>query len=121
MSYPVDRRFARAAPPQPLRVRFEVQRQRVEGAEVIDLSLAGLGVWIPEGCIHLLEPNCILKELHFDRLQLPLMPHLGRLVFFTLKGQSARPGYLLAGIEYLHASQAFQEAMGQYLAPLLET
>lgn len=121
MSYPVDRRFARAAPPYPLRIRFESQRQRVVDVDVIDLSLAGLGVWIPESAFHLLELNGVLKELYFDRLQLPHMPHLGRLVFFNLMGQSARPGYLMAGIEYLHASPAFQEAMGAFLAPLLES
>ena len=120
MPHPVDRRFARAAPPAPLRVRFESQRQRVVDVDVIDLSLAGVGVWIPETAFHLLEINGVLKEIYFDRLQLPHMPHLGRLVFFSLKGQSARPGYLLAGIEYLYASQAFKEAMEVYLAALLE-
>lgn len=119
MAYPVDRRFARAAPPHPLKVRFEIQRQRVSGAEVIDLSLAGVGLWVPESCFHLLESNVVVKELYFDRLQLPHMPHLGRLVFFNLMGQSARPGYLMAGIEYLYSSQDYQEAMTQFLQPLL--
>ena len=120
MSYPVDRRFARAAPPFPLNVRFEIQRQRIEGAEVIDLSMAGLGVWVPENFLPLLELNALLKEVTIDRLHLPHMPHLGRLVFFNLMGQSARPGYLMAGIEYLHASQVYQEAMAKFLEPLLE-
>ena len=119
MSYPVDRRFSRAVPPFPLRLRFEIQRQRIEGVEVMDLSLAGLGVWIPEASFHLLELNAVLKELRFDRSQIPPPPHLGRLVFFNLVGESARAGYLLAGIEYLHPSQTYLKAMGAFLEPLL--
>ena len=108
-----DRRFA---PPRPLRARFLVQGQEVD-AEVASLGVGGFGAWTEDRFAFLFDPGASLAALAFDDPTLPPPPLEAAVAYSTLRGQSARDGYILFGAQYHEAGPAFLQAM----AELMET
>ncbi len=111
------RRNRRFAPPRPLRARFLVQGQQVDG-EVVSLGPGGFGAWAEDRFAFLFDPGATVKELTFDDPQLPAPPPDASLAFSTLKGQSAREGYILFGAEYKASDPVFLQAMAELMEKL---
>ena len=102
------RRHRRITPTHPLRVCFELKGAFVSEAEIVSMGAGGFGAWVADRFAGLFEPGARLIALTFDDLDLPEPPPLAKVVFSTLKGQSARPGLLMIGVEYPEPSEAFQ-------------
>lgn len=109
-----DRRFA---PSRALRARFLVQGQQVE-AEVSSLGPGGFGAWAEDRFAFLFDPGSALRDLAFDDPLLPAPPLEASVAFSTLKGQSAREGFILFGAEYQASDPAFLQAMAELMEKL---
>ena len=101
---------------------FVLQGHSFSGAEVVDLSLGGVGVWMDERFAALFEPNARLREVAFPACGLAPVPDI-RLVFSTLPGQSARPGFMMFGGEFISPDPAFLASLTLLLAlrPMAES
>jgi hypothetical protein len=108
------RRNRRFAPPRPLRARFLVQGQEVE-AEVVSLGPGGFGAWTEDRFAFLFDPGTSLHDLAFDDPTLPPPPMEAAVAFSTLRGQSARDGYIMFGAEFRGADPAFLQAMSELM------
>ncbi len=117
MAVQEHRRSRRFAPPRALRARFLVQGQAVD-AEVVSLGPGGFGAWTEDRFAFLFDPGAALKELAFDDPLLPAPPIEASIAFSTLKGQSAREGYILFGAEYQASDPAFLQAMAELMEKL---
>ena len=108
MNAPKDlRRHRRIAPPRPLHARFELKGVLVSEVEIVSIGAGGFGAWVLDRYAALFEPGGRLKSLRFEEGLFPDPPDHGRIVFSTLKGQSARPGWLMVGVEFLEVPEAF--------------
>ena len=95
---------------------FLLQGQRLSGAELVDFSLGGVGVWLDERYAPLFEPNARLREVHFhDTGIFSPAPDI-RIVFSTLPGQSARPGNMMFGGQFISPGPEFLESLERFLA-----
>ncbi|MBS1784233.1 MAG: hypothetical protein JST24_02255 [Acidobacteria bacterium] len=112
-----QRRSHRFAPPRALRARFLVQGQAVD-AEVASLGPGGFGAWAEDRFAFLFDPGSPLQELAFDDPLLPSPPLDASIAFSTLKGQSARDGFILFGAEYHASDPAFLQAMAELMEKL---
>jgi hypothetical protein len=101
------RRHRRIAPPRPLHARFELKGALVSAVEIVSLGAGGFGAWVEDRYAALFEPGGRLKSLVFDDPLLPEPPDFGRVVFSTLKGQSARAGFIMIGVEFLEMPELF--------------
>lgn len=117
MAGPEQRRNRRFAPPRPLRARFLVQGQEVD-AEVVSLGPGGFGAWTEDRFAFLFDPGTHLREVAFDDPLLPVPPPEAAVAFSTLKGQSAREGYIMFGAEYKASDPAFLQAMADLMEKL---
>ncbi len=112
-----QRRTRRFAPPRPLRARFLVQGQVVD-AEIASLGAGGIGAWTEDRFAFLFDPGTHLKDLAFDDPLLPTPPSEAVVAFSTLRGQSARDGYIMFGAEYRGADPGFLQAMAELMENL---
>ena len=112
-----QRRGRRFAPPRPVRARFLAQGQTVD-AEVVSLGAGGFGAWAEDRFAFLFDPGNALRELAFDDPLLPAPPPDASVAFSTLKGQSAREGYIMFGAEYQASDPAFLQAMAELMEKL---
>ena len=112
-----QRRTRRFAPPRPLRARFLVQGQVVD-AEVASLGPGGFGAWTEDRFAFLFDPGAHLKDLAFDDPLLPTPPPEAVVAFSTLRGQSAREGYIMFGAEFHGADPSFLQAMAEQVEKL---
>ena len=112
-----QRRSHRFAPPRPLRARFLIQGQAVD-AEVVSVGPGGFGAWTEDRFAFLFDPGALLRELMFDDPMLPAPPHEASVAFSTLKGQSAREGFIMFGAEYKASDPAFLQAMAELMEKL---
>lgn len=117
MPFSDQRRSHRFAPPRALRARFLVQGQQVD-AEVVSLGPGGFGAWAEDRFAFLFDPGSPLQELAFDDPLLPAPPMDASIAFSTLKGQSARDGFILFGAEYHASDPAFLQAMAELMERL---
>lgn len=115
MSGPDHRQHPRIQPGAPVKASFSLQGRRFHDVEVVSLSAGGLGAWVEDRYFSLFEPGALLKNLFFESGDAPLPPPEAKVAFSTLKGQSARPGWIMFGAEYVQPSQAFIEAMERYV------
>lgn len=104
-----SRRFDRLNLPGPLKARFMAQGMWVEGVEIITIGAGGFGAWVEERYAQhfLFEPGHPLDYFRWEDGSLPAPPARAHIVFSSLRGQSARPGYLMIGAEFLEPSEAF--------------
>ena len=107
------RRHRRISPPRPLHARFELKGAMVSSVEVVSVGAGGFGGWVEDRYAALFEPGGRLKGLVFDDPLLPEPPDFGRVVFSTLRGQSARIGYIMIGVEFLEMPEAYYRHMEQ--------
>ena len=112
-----QRRNRRFAPPRPLRARFLVQGQEVD-ADIASLGPGGFGAWTEDRFAFLFDPGSVLRELAFDDPLLPAPPPEASIAFSTLKGQSAREGFIMFGAEYKASDPAFLQAMAEMMEKL---
>lgn len=117
MAGPDQRRNRRFAPPRPLRARFLVQGQEVD-AEVASLGPGGFGAWTEDRFAFLFDPGTSLREVAFDDPLLPPPPPEAAVAFSTLRGQSARDGYIMFGAEYRGQDPVFLQAMAEFMETL---
>ena len=118
MFTPDARRYPRFLPTSPIPADFLLQNQRVRGAELVNLSLGGIGGWLDERYAHFFELNLRLREVSIHHPGFPEpVPDL-KVVFSTLRGQSARPGYMMFGAEFLKPPEAFLDALSVFLETL---
>lgn len=103
------RRFDRLKLPDPLRARFMAEGMWVEGVEIITIGAGGFGAWVEERYAQhfLFEPGHSLEYFRWEDGSLPPPPARARIAFSSLRGQSARPGFLMIGAEFLEPSEAF--------------
>lgn len=111
----IPRRQLRYTPKRPLSMSFKLQDHPVRNADVVNISVGGLGAWIPDSLFYLFEPNLRLKEVTFHCPEVYLTAPDVRLVFSTLKGQSARPGQIMFGGEFIQPDQEFIDKLTSYL------
>ena len=114
MAIQEHRRSRRFAPPRPLRARFLVQGQAVD-AEVVSLGPGGFGAWTEDRFAFLFDPGAMLADLAFDDPTLPPPPMEAVVAFSTLRGQSAREGYIMFGTEFRGPDSAFLQAMTEFM------
>ncbi len=107
------RRHRRIAPPRPLHARFELKGALVSAVEVVSVGAGGFGAWVEDRYAALFEPGGKLKGLVFDDPLLPEPPDFARVVFSTLKGQSARAGFIMIGVEFIEMPELFYRHMEQ--------
>ena len=112
-----QRRNRRFAPPRALRARFLVQGQEVD-AEVASLGPGGFGAWTEDRFAFLFDPGTSLWELAFDDPTLPPPPLEAAVAFSTLRGQSARDGYIMFGAEFCQTDPTFLQAMAEFMETL---
>ena len=117
MSGQDQRRNRRFAPPRTLRARFLVQGQEVD-AEVASLGPGGFGAWTEDRFAFLFDPGTALRDIAFDDPTLPAPPAEASIAFSTLKGQSARDGFIMFGAEYKASDPAFLQAMVELMEKL---
>ena len=99
-----------------LPMSFILQGQWLSGAELVDFSLGGVGVWMDERHAVLFEPNGRLRDVQFhDSAIYSPAPDI-RIVFSTLPGQSARPGMMMFGGEFISPSPEFLASLELFLA-----
>ena len=103
------RRFDRLKLPGSLKARFMAEGMWVEGVEIITIGAGGFGAWVEERYAQhfLFEPGHSLEYFRWEDGSLPAPPARARIAFSSLRGQSARPGYLMIGAEFLEPSEAF--------------
>lgn len=117
MAIQEHRRSRRIAPPRALRARFLVQGQQVD-AEVVSLGPGGFGAWTEDRFAFLFDPGTGLRDITFDDPTLPAPPAEASIAFSTLKGQSARDGFIMFGAEYQASDPAFLQAMAELMEKL---
>ncbi|HJU84469.1 MAG TPA: hypothetical protein VJ600_09680 [Holophagaceae bacterium] len=110
------RRHRRIVPPRPLHARFELKGVLVSAVEIVSVGAGGFGAWVEDRYAALFEPGGRLKALIFEDAHFPEPPDAGRVVFSTLKGQSARAGYIMVGVEFLEVPEAF----GRHMEALIQ-
>jgi len=71
----------------------------------------GFGAWTEDRFAFLFDPGNALRELAFDDPLLPAPPPDASVAFSTLRGQSARDGYIMFGAEYKASDPAFLTLM----------
>ena len=97
---------------------FSLQGRRCTGAEVVNFSASGIGAWLDERYAALFEPGARLREVVFHEEGLhPPAPDI-RIVFSTLAGQSARPGFMMFGGEFISPGPEFLDSLASFLAAL---
>ncbi|HJV23738.1 MAG TPA: hypothetical protein VJ570_13630 [Holophagaceae bacterium] len=109
------RRHRRIVPPRPLHARFELKGVLVSSVEIVSVGAGGFGAWVGDRYAAVFEPGGRLAALVFEDAHFPEPPDAGRVVFSTLKGQSARPGYIMIGVEFLEVPEAFCRHMEELL------
>lgn len=108
------RRSQRFAPPRPLRARFLVQGQQVD-AEIASLGAGGVGAWAEDRFAFLFDPGSQIQELSFDDPLLPTPPAEATIAYATLKGESAREGWVLFGAEFHPTDTEYLQAMAAWM------
>jgi hypothetical protein len=111
-----QRRHPRVAPSPTLVASFSLQGQRIQEVEIVSIGLGGLGGWLDERQAGLFEPHGRLTEFSLGHPDFPAPAPDLRLVFSTLKGQSAQPGRMMFGAEFMSPSEAFLARMKAFLA-----
>lgn len=103
------RRFERLNLPNPIKARFMSEGLWIEGVEIISIGAGGFGAWVEDRYAQhfQFEPGHPLEYFRWEEPGLPTPPARARLAFSSLRGQSARPGYLMIGAEFLEPSDHF--------------
>ncbi len=103
------RRFERLNLPSPFKARFMSEGMWIDNVEIITIGAGGFGAWVEERhAQHFqFEPGHPLEYFRWDDPSLPAPPTRARIAFSSMRGQSARPGYLMIGAEFLEPSEAF--------------
>jgi hypothetical protein len=113
-----QRQHARIVPISGLQASFEIQGLRVSNVVVASIGLGGMGGWLDESHFTYFEPLARLKNLQVTHPEFPVpVPDL-RLVFSTLKGQSAQPGRMMFGAQFLNPPETFLNQLKSFLEGL---
>jgi len=105
------RRFKRLRPQKPLMARFQVHGEWVQGVEIVSLGAGGFGAWVEDHYADLLAPGNRFHRFTWDDPGLPVPPEDGAVVFSTLRHQSAREGFVMAGAEFSSPTSEFMHAI----------
>ncbi len=103
------RRYERLNLPSPIKARFMVEGMWIENVEILTIGAGGFGAWVEDRYAQhfQFEPGHPLEYFRWEDAGLPPPPSRARIAFSCMRGQSARPGYLMIGAEFLEPSDAF--------------
>jgi hypothetical protein len=94
---------------------FSLQGRRIQGIRIVSIGLGGLGGWLDDGHAPSFEPHGRVIGFALEHPGFPVPTPDLRLVFSTLKGQSAQPGQMMFGAQFIDPSEAFLAALKQFM------